>query len=261
MLLLRATGMAKRGTAGPIMNQRHEDPTAADPCVPPNVASELNNLIQIISGTSELIENIWEGTDGSEKYFAMLRAGIRRAEQVTAQLVAQAGGANGKVIFHPDLRKNAEPAVTVPAPKPPQPSCILVVDDEQMVLSLFRRVLTEGGYELVCAQSGFECLDLFRRDPDAFDLVLLDLAMPSMDGEETFERLRRISSTIDVVLTTGFCEEQRLERMMKAGLSGYLRKPLRNDEILRLVASILERAKATRSIGPGDGIAAALQDA
>src|SRR5437868_9474195 len=82
-------------------------------------ASELNNLIQIISGTSELIENIWEGTDGSEKYFAMLRAGIRRAEQVTAQLVAQAGGANGKVIFHPDLRKNAEPAVTVPAPKPP----------------------------------------------------------------------------------------------------------------------------------------------
>ena len=53
------------------------------------VASELNNLIQIISGTSELIENIWEGTEGSDKYFAMLRASILRAEQVTAQLVAQ----------------------------------------------------------------------------------------------------------------------------------------------------------------------------
>ena len=222
------------------------------------VASELNNLIQIISGTSELIENIWEGTEGSDKYFAMLRASILRAEQVTAQLVAQAGGANGKVILHPELQKTAEPAI--PAANPPRRPCILVVDDEQMVLSVFRRVLTEGGYELVCAQSGFECLDLFRRDPEAYDLVLLDLAMPFMDGEETFERLRRISATIDVILTTGFCEERRLERMMKAGLSGYLRKPLRNDEILRLVASIIQRAKATQSIRSGDGITAAVQD-
>jgi CheY-like chemotaxis protein len=241
------------------MHEQHETPTPADTTIAPRVASELNNLIQIISGTSELIENIWEGTEGSDKYFAMLRASILRAEQVTAQLVAQAGGANGKVILHPDLQKTAEPAI--PPPTPPQLPCILVVDDEQMVLSLFRRVLTEGGYELVCAQSGFECLDLFRRDPEAYDLVLLDLAMPFMDGEETFERLRRISATIDVILTTGFCEERRLEQMMKAGLSGYLRKPLRNDEILRLVASIIQRAKATQSIRSRDGIAAAVQDA
>jgi CheY-like chemotaxis protein len=241
------------------MNEQHENPTAGDTPITPRVASELNNLIQIISGTSELIENIWEGTEGSEKYFAMLRASILRAEQVTAQLVAQAGGANGKLILHPDLQKTAEPAV--PAPRQPQRPCILVVDDEQMVLSLFRRVLTGGGYELVCAQSGFECLDLFGRDPEAYDLVLLDLAMPFMDGEETFERLRRISATIDVILTTGFCEERRLERMMNAGLSGYLRKPLRNEEILRLVASIIERAQGAQPIRSRDGIAAAVQDA
>ena len=64
------------------------------------VASELNNLIQIISGTSLLIENIWEGNPGSEKYFEMLRASIERAEQVTAQLVAQAGGATSKGCCH-----------------------------------------------------------------------------------------------------------------------------------------------------------------
>jgi len=241
------------------MNEQHENPAVGDAPITPRVASELNNLIQIISGTSELIENIWEGTEESEKYFAMLRASILRAEQVTTQLAAQAGGANGKLILHPNFQKTAEPAVS--RPRPPQPPCILVVDDEQMVLSLFRRVLTEGGYELVSAQSGFECLDLFRRDPEAYDLVLLDLAMPFMDGEETFERLRRISATIDVILTTGFCEEWRLERMMKAGLSGYLRKPLRNDEILRLAASIIARAKGKQSIRSRDGIAAAVQDA
>jgi len=241
------------------MHEESKNPAPAEIPVAPSVASELNNLIQIISGTSELIENIWEGSEGSEKYFAMLRASVLRAEQVTAQLAAQARGAKDKVILHRDLQKTAEPAV--PALSPPRPACILVVDDEQMVLSLFRRVLIEGGYELVCAQSGFECLDLFRRNPGAYDLVLLDLAMPLMDGEETFERLRRISATIDIILTTGFCEERRLDRMMKAGLSGYLRKPLRNAEILRLVASIIQRTKARQLIGSGDGIASAVEDA
>jgi len=220
------------------------------------VASELNNLIQIISGTSELIENIWEGTEGSEKYFAMLRASIVRAEQVTAQLVAQAGGASGKIVLRPKVEKTADAATAVHSLQRPS---ILVVDDEQMVLSLFRRVLTEGGYELTCAQSGFECLDLFRRDPAAYDLVLLDLAMPFMDGEETFERLRRISATIDVVLTTGFCEQEQLQRMIGAGLSGYLQKPLRNNEILELVASVIQGARKTRAITSADGIAAAVQ--
>src|SRR5437870_10829706 len=71
------------------------------------VASELNNLIQIISGTSSLIENIWEGRPGSEKYFEMLRASIERAEQVTAQLVAQAGGTNRKRLLPSDLDRKS----------------------------------------------------------------------------------------------------------------------------------------------------------
>src|SRR5207244_12564113 len=75
------------------------------------VASELNNLIQIISGTSCLIENIWEGRPGSEKYFEMLRASIERAEQVTAQLVAQAGGAGRKRVLRPDLEQRFDEAV------------------------------------------------------------------------------------------------------------------------------------------------------
>lgn len=252
MLLNRS--LAAQGTAPLVvlMNENQKN-RAPDVSAARRVASELNNLIQIISGTSELIENIWEGTEGSEKYFAMLRASIVRAEQVTAQLAAQAGGAEGKIVLCPKVAKSADASPAVHSLQRPS---VLVVDDEQMVLALFRRVLTEGGYDLTCAQSGFECLDLFSRDPAAYDLVLLDLAMPFMDGEETFERLRGISATISVILTTGFCEQERLQRMMKAGLSGYLRKPLRNNEILDLVASVIQSA---RSINLPDGIAAAVQ--
>src|SRR6266567_2371664 len=153
------------------------------------VASELNTLI----------ENIWEGRPGSEKYFEMLRASIERAEQVTAQLVAQAGGADRKRVLRPDLEQRFDEALIAGAPNQRKHS-ILVVDDEPMALELLHGVLSDAGYEVSVAQSGFECLDLFRRDAHAYDLILTDLSMPLMDGEETFQRLRQMSPTVNVVL-------------------------------------------------------------
>lgn len=209
------------------------------------VASELNNLLQIISGTSTLIENVWEGAEGSEKYFTMLRTSIERAEQVTAQLVARAGGTSGKVILHPTFQ---QPTATVPAPASfTRKHSILIADDEAMALTLLQRVFAESGYDVTIAQSGFECLDVFRRQPQSFDLVLLDLAMPFMDGEETFGRLRQISPSIDVVLMAGFVEAERLERMMSGGLAGFLGKPFATDDVLTLANSVIERARQRRS--------------
>ena len=202
------------------------------------VASELNNLIQIISGTSSLIENIWEGSPGSEKYFEMLRASIERAAKVTAQLVAQAGGATGKRILPPALEKSFDEALIAGAPNECKHS-ILVVDDEPMALELLHSVLTDAGYEVAVAQSGFECLDLFRRAGPSYDLVLTDLSMPLMDGEETFERLRQIAPAAKVVLMAGFVDNSRLEKMMSNGLSGFVGKPFAPVEILAVVTSVL----------------------
>jgi CheY-like chemotaxis protein len=208
------------------------------------MASELNNLLQIISGTSTLIENVWEGAAGSEKYFTMLRTSIERAEQVTAQLVARAGGTSG-IILHPTFQ---QPATPVPSPGSSmrKPS-LLVTDDEAMALTLLQSVFSEAGYDVTTAQSGFECLDLFRRRPQSFDVILLDLTMPFMDGEETFGRLRQISSSIDVVLMAGFVDTERLERMMSGGLAGFLGKPFATQDVLTLVKSVIERAGERRS--------------
>src|SRR5207237_8009056 len=141
------------------------------------VAHELNNLIQIISGTSSLIENIWEGSPGSEKYFEMLRASIERAEQVTAQLVAQAGGATSKRMLPPELEQTFAEALIAGAPNEHKHS-ILVVDDEPMALELLHSVLTDACYDVAVAQSGFEGVDLFRRGGASYDLVLTALSMP-----------------------------------------------------------------------------------
>ena len=219
------------------------------------VASELNNLIQIISGTSSLIENIWEGRPGSEKYFDMLRASIERAEQVTAQLVAQAGGATNKRVLPLEVEQRFDEALTAGPPNERKHS-ILVTDDEPMALELLHSVLTDAGYDVTVAQSGFECLDLFRRNGQSHDLVLTDLSMPLMDGEETFQRLRQVDPNVKVVLMAGFVDSGRLEKMMSNGLSGFVGKPFAPVEILAVVTSVIAGTDQPQAGTASDNIAA-----
>ena len=226
-------------------------PAASSDSVPKEsvskATSELNNLLQIISGTSTEIENLWEGSDGSEKYLATLRESIERAGTVAAQLAKQAGGADEKILMHPELAAFIKPKTVtqMPVPKPR----ILVVDDEEAVLLLVKQLLSASGYDVTTAQSGFECLDLFRRRPLAYQLVLLDLTMPFMDGEETFQRLREIRPDVPVVLCTGFIQSERLNRLMTVGLTGFLRKPLSPDEIVGNVRSVLASVKYASASG------------
>jgi CheY-like chemotaxis protein len=209
----------------------------AEPSTPaPRETSELNNLLQIISGTTDLIENIWSGRAGSEKYFAMLRASIERAEHITAQLVRQAGGANETVLMYPELAGMARPKT----PARPRKKRLLIVDDEEMALSVMKTILEDAGFEVNTARSGFECLDLLTTRKRRFDLILLDLSMPFMDGEETFGRIRSISSEALVVLLTGFVEHPRLDRMLDAGLAGMLCKPQAGADLVAYVRSMLD---------------------
>ena len=209
-------------------------------------ASELNNLLEIIAGTSSVIENVWAGNDGSQKYFDMLRVSVDRAAQLTAALAERAGGTDEKILLHPDLVEFAGPPKATNA-APRKAPRLLVVDDEPMALVLAKRILPEAGFEVETARSGFECLDQIRKRPHYFDLILLDLSMPLMDGEETFGRLRSINPNIVVLLSTGFIAKERLDRMLAAGMAGFLRKPHRADELVAHVRSVLERTKMNRA--------------
>ena len=210
--------------------------------------SELNNLLQIIAGTSAEIENVWQGTEGAEKYLAMLRTSIERAEKVAADLAQQAGGTDQKMMSAEGAISKSKSSDDASAPK----QSLLLVDDEEMALTLMKRILSDAGFNVATAHSGFACLDLFRKRPYAFDLILLDLTMPFMDGEETFMRLRDIRSDVPVVLCTGFILQERLNRLMGSGLAGFLRKPISPDEIVGLVRSTLANAKYSRgNTNPG----------
>src|ERR1700704_2590009 len=111
---------------------------------PTAATSELNNLLEIIAGTSAAIEDIWTGNDGSQKYFDMLRTSVDRAAKVTAQLVEHAGGSDKKVLFHPELAAFAKPKNPPPPSLEKKRRSVLGVDDEPMALVLAKRILSEA---------------------------------------------------------------------------------------------------------------------
>ncbi len=205
-------------------------------------ASELNNLLQIIDGTVSLLEKIWEGEGRAAKYFEMLHMSVERASQVTARLAARAGGTSSKILLHPTFARALGPAVS-------RSRCLLVVDDEPMALDLTCKVLQERDWETVSAHSGGECLEQVRAQPKRFDLVLLDLNMPVMDGEETFRRLRQLDPNLRVVLNTGFIEQERLERLLAAGLAGFLRRPYEPTEMVAQIEAIFDRSPSPPAAG------------
>jgi len=146
--------------------------------------------------------------------------------------------------------KPAEPSPSNASTRPviARPQRILFVDDEPAACALAKRVFLTPRFELTTTQSGFECLEHFRARPHWFNLIVLDLAMPFMDGEETFRRLRAIRPNVPVLLSTGFFGQAqgRVERMLAAGLAGFIRKPHRPDELLEQVHATLERVKMSR---------------
>lgn len=202
--------------------------------------SELNNLLQIISGSSSALEKGGKKNEHSAEYLQMLRTSIDRAELLGRELSNRAGGTEEKAICNAAetgafrKRKNDR--------NKPARQTILVVDDEKMVLTLIERFLREAEYDVVVAQSGFEAIDFFRREPQRYSLVLLDFSLPFMDGEETFRRLREVRNNIPVVLCTGFILQERLAGMLGQGLNGFLRKPVPPNELLAVVKSTLQRS-------------------
>jgi CheY-like chemotaxis protein len=223
----------------------------------PQMASELNNLLQIISGTGALLEKAT--TEGAayvpvQKHFELLRSSVARVEKIAAELVRQAGGCERKVVIHPDLsvftrgRAPTPPALIAAQGSLPKHR-IMVVDDEHVIGTLCAQSLTDAGYEVVTVDSGFKCLELFQRAPRDYHLILLDLTMPGMSGEETFDRLRQISADVPIVVTTGYADKERLKEMMARGLAGYLRKPHGPAEMIMYIRAIIDSFALARPLG------------
>lgn len=130
-------------------------------------------------------------------------------------------------VFFPISGVDAEKPRSPDDGKPPERGTghILVVDDEETVRSVATRMLRQLGYSTEAAPDGREAVEMYRADPSRFRVVLLDLTMPHLDGEETFRQLRHLNPGVRVVLMSGFNEQDAVSRFTGKGLAGFVQKP------------------------------------
>ncbi|MFH1466970.1 MAG: MEDS domain-containing protein [Pseudomonadota bacterium] len=116
---------------------------------------------------------------------------------------------------------------------------VLVVDDEEPVRRVAGRILRRMGFDVLSAEDGREAVAIFQSHPDGIVLVLLDMMMPRMGGERTFTELRRIRPDVRVVLTSGYNEQEAVDRFVGRGLAGFIQKPYQKSELERVVREAL----------------------
>ncbi|MDH3514525.1 MAG: sigma-54 dependent transcriptional regulator [Gammaproteobacteria bacterium] len=119
---------------------------------------------------------------------------------------------------------------------------ILVVDDEEIVIRSCLRILgSNGDYEVEAVQDGWEALR--KIDENDYDVVILDIMMPEIDGLEVLQRVKETHPDVDVIMVTGHSQIETAVRSMKLGAFDYLPKPFDPDELELVVARALERRR------------------
>jgi len=145
-------------------------------------------------------------------------------------------------IYLPTARVTTPATATPTAPDASRPlrgGLVLVVDDEGSVRAVIRRFLERWGYEVIEARDGKEALALIDQQAGRLRLVLLDLTMPTKDGIETFRELRQVHQLLPVVLMSGFTEQAATAELGAIGLSGFVQKPFKGDELRHIVEQAL----------------------
>jgi PAS domain S-box-containing protein len=129
-------------------------------------------------------------------------------------------------VLLPIARGEAEPLTT---PKPPPglrgSGTVLVVDDEEVVRTVARRILESLGFAVVMAADGEQAVELVRASKQPFAAVLMDLTMPKLDGVSALQQLRQLGLLVPVLLMSGYTEQDAVARFSGQGLAGFLQKP------------------------------------
>lgn len=118
---------------------------------------------------------------------------------------------------------------------------ILLVDDEERILTVGKEICKALGYSVTTADSGKKAVEIYRSSKNRFNIVILDMIMPEMNGLETFKALKKIDPKVNVLLSTGYSIDDKAQEMLNAGCKGYILKPYSVIDFSHKIREVLER--------------------
>ena len=130
------------------------------------------------------------------------------------------------------------------APLPTGTERILFVDDETSLVKMVTQMLTRAGYEVIGKTSSTDALKTFRQRPESFDLVISDMTMPEMTGDELAMEVIQICPDMPIIICTGHSERMDEEKARGLGIKAFAMKPLTKSGLIKTVRKILDQAKA-----------------
>ncbi|MCK4389087.1 MAG: response regulator [Desulfobacterales bacterium] len=119
---------------------------------------------------------------------------------------------------------------------------ILFVDDEDMIIDVSQEVLKTLGYKVLLARGGREAVEIYEKNKDKIDIVILDMVMPNMGGGQVYDRLKEINPNIKVLLSSGYSIDGQASEILERGCNGFIQKPFNVKQLSESIRSIVESA-------------------
>ena len=146
-------------------------------------------------------------------------------------------------LYLPTTKKRGNSITYTPELAPTGSERVLFVDDEPALAKIGGRILGKLGYEVVTRTSSVEALELFRANPDGFDLVVSDMTMPYLTGDKLAVELMKIRSDIPVIICTGYSKKMSSNLITEIGIKAVAFKPIVKADLAKTLREVLDREK------------------
>jgi PAS domain S-box-containing protein len=166
--------------------------------------------------------------------------GIVRAHYGEIIVNSEPGQGTAFHIYLPVTRAESTAEPEFPQPVEGGIESVLVVDDEPSVGMMMKRMLEQCGYTVVVSGGSYEALQLFKKEPERFQLVLTDLTMPGMTGLELARKINRLKKDVAIIMMTGYGENVSRHVLKDHGIAKIIGKPIRVRQIATAIRSVLD---------------------
>jgi len=123
---------------------------------------------------------------------------------------------------------------------------VLLIDDEEIVLDIGRDLLKAMGCRVLTARDGREAIELYQKNRDEIDIVILDMIMPNISGSDTYDRMKKINPDIKVLLSSGYSIDGQATDILNRGCNGFIQKPFTINKLSAAIRQILDKKSIFR---------------